>query len=111
MKLPFDADIPMEKLTHYLLVPLSTSDKSRWLARGGYTSANPHRLAEDLRAQILPLDAEPSRSTRFGESFEICGKLLGPSGVPVAVRTVWLKDPLSGRFRFVTLVPLSIRQL
>ena len=39
----------MEKLTRYLLVPLTKSDKSRWLVRGGYTQSNPQRLVEDLR--------------------------------------------------------------
>jgi len=38
MKLPLDSDIPIRKVTHYLLVPRVESDKSIWLARGGYTS-------------------------------------------------------------------------
>lgn len=100
----------MEKLTHYLLVPRSRSDKSRWLARGGYTSENPQRLADDLRAQLLPLDALPGRETSFGESFEISGRLTGPSGISLPLRTVWLKDALSGRVRFITLIPLSTKR-
>jgi len=109
MKLPPDTEIAMEKLTRYLLVPLAKSDKSHWLARGGYTAANPERLIDDLRTQILTLDATPSRKTPFGESFEIRGELRGPSGHPISVRTIWLKPPLSGRFHFVTLIPLSTR--
>jgi len=107
MKLPQDATIDPRKITDYLLVPLAKSDKSRWLARGGYTEANPDRLLDDLRRQILPLDAIPSRTTPFGESFEIYGELIGPSGRPLAVRTVWLKHALSSRFHFVTLMPSS----
>ena len=105
MKLPSDTTIDPRKVTHYLLLPLAKSDKSRWLARGGYTEANPDRLLDDLRRQILPLDATPSRTTPFGESFEIRGELRCPSGRPLAVRTVWLKHALSGRFHFVTLMP------
>ena len=105
MKLPPDSDIQMRKLTHYLLVPQVESDKSAWLARGGYTQLNAQRLIEDIRSQLLTLEATPSRSTSFGEAFEICGDLLGPSGVPIPVRTIWLKDALSGLTRFVTLVP------
>ncbi|MBV9127902.1 MAG: hypothetical protein JO117_07430, partial [Verrucomicrobia bacterium] len=100
MKLPSDAEIAMAKFTDHLLVPLSRSDKSALLARGGYTLANALRLAEDLRTQILPLDAQPGRVTPFGQSFEIRGQLVGPSGVPLSIRTIWLKDTLSGRFRF-----------
>lgn len=106
MKLPSDTEIAREKLTRYLLVPLARSDKSHWLARGGYTAANPERLLDDLREQILPLDATHARSTPFGEAYEICGDLHGPSGHPISVRTIWLKQALSGRFHFVTLIPL-----
>jgi len=87
MKLPPDTEIAMEKLTRYLLVPLAKAGKSHWLARGGYTAANPARLMDDLRSQILPLDASPSRTTPFGISFEICGELRGPSGRPISIRT------------------------
>ncbi len=105
MKLPPDSDIEMRKLTHYLLVPQAESDKSAWLARGGYTQSNPQRLIDDIRSQLLTLDAIPSRPSPFGGAFEIRGDLIGPSGVPISVRTIWLKDALSGRTRFVTLVP------
>jgi hypothetical protein len=107
MKLPLDSDIPIRKVTHYLLVPRVESDKSIWLARGGYTSENPQRLIEDIRSQILPLDATPARNSRFGETFEIAGMLHGPSSISLSVRTIWLKDPLSGVFRLITLIPLS----
>lgn len=106
MKLPPDSEIPIRKVTHYLLVPRVESDKSIWLARGGYTSENPQRLIDDIRSQILALDASPARSSQFGETFEILGVLQGPSNVPLSVRTIWLKDPLSGVFRLITLIPL-----
>jgi hypothetical protein len=105
MKLPLDSEIPIRKVTHYLLVPRVESDKSIWLARGGYTSENPQRLIEDIRSQILTLDATPARSSQFGETFEILGVLQGPSNVPLSVRTIWLKDPLSGLVRLITLIP------
>ena len=110
MKLPADSDIPIRKVTHYLLVPRVESDKSIWLARGGYTSENPQRLIDDIRSQILPLDAVPARSSRFGETFEVSGTLQGPSNVSLSVRTIWLKEPLSGLFRLITLIPSPHRQ-
>lgn len=105
MKLPGDSLIDPRKITHYLLVPQVESDKSAWLARAGYTALNPQRLIDDIRHQLLRLEAKPSRSTPFGEAFEIQGVLSGPSGVPVAVRTIWLKESLSGQVRFVTMIP------
>jgi hypothetical protein len=110
MKLPPDSLIDPRKITHYLLVPRADADKSGWLERGGYTPANPQQLMEDIRSQILPLEATPSRSSAFGETFVIAGELHGPSGVPLPVRTVWLKDVLSGQFRFVTLIPSPPRE-
>ena len=107
MMLPPDSKIPIRKLTHYLLVPRAESDKSNWLAKGGYTLENPERLIEDLRSQILPLEAVPARSSRFGETYEILGVLLGPSKIPLSVRSIWLKDPLSGSVRSITLFPSS----
>lgn len=105
MKLPADSEIPLPKLTQYLLVPLARGDKSKFLARAGYTLENPFALMTDLRSQILPLDAVPAESTEFGEFFEICGVLRGPNAVTLRVKTVWIREPLQGKTRLVTLVP------
>ena len=105
MKLPAETSIAAEKFTRYLLVPQLRSDKSRYLARAGYTPANVERLMEDLRSQILPLEATLSRSTPFGETYLIDGALLGPSGGRTFVRTVWQRHALSGSVHFVTLIP------
>lgn len=105
MKLPADAIIAPIKFTRYLLVSQLRSDKSRYLARAGYAQGNAEQLIEDIRSQILSLEATLSRSTPFGEIFLIDGALLGPSGVRIFVRTVWRKPPLPGPVHFVTLVP------
>jgi hypothetical protein len=107
MRVPADATIAPEKFTHYLLVPRLRADKSRYLARGGYTRENVERLIEDLRRQLLPLEATVSRSSDFGQTYVIEGPLVGPSGKQLLVRTVWLKHALSGSFHFVTLVPIA----
>ena len=105
MKLPPDSQIPMEKITRYLLVPLARGDKSAFLARAGYTLENPQQLHDDLRTQMLPLDAAPAGENQFGRYFEIRGLLRGPAGVGVRVRTIWMTEHLSGRTKFVTLIP------
>lgn len=105
MKLPPDALIATEKLTHYLLVRQSRADKSQFLAKAGYDLANADQLLADLRRQILPLEADPAETNQFGDFFEIRGRLTGPNGIELRVRTIWLTDRLSGRTKFVTLLP------
>ncbi len=105
MKLPPDAEIPLPKLLQYLLVPLARADKSKFLARAGYTTDNAPELLADIRSQILPLDATPAGTTKFGEFFEIRAALRGPNGVSLRVKTIWIREHLSGDTRFVTLLP------
>ncbi len=105
MKLPADAVIAYEKLTRYLLVPQSRGDKSAFLARAGYSPDNAEQLLDDLRNQILPLDARLLETNVFGELFEIAGVLRGPNGVALRVRTIWMTEHLTGVTRFITLIP------
>jgi hypothetical protein len=49
VKLPADSVIEPEKLTNYLLVRQARGDKSVFLARAGYTTANAEQLLDDLR--------------------------------------------------------------
>jgi hypothetical protein len=105
MKLPADSEIPLAKLTRYLLVPLPRGDKSKFLMRAGYTAENPSRLIADLRSQIVPLNATPAGFTKFGDFFEIVGVLRGPNGVSLNVKTIWIREHLRGNVRFVTLLP------
>jgi hypothetical protein len=105
MKLPADATIAAEKLTRYLLVRQTRGDKSGFLARGGYTLESADQLFHDLRTQMLPLDATPLHLTEFGQFYEIRGPLIGPNGVTLQVRSIWMKEGLSGVTKFITLIP------
>lgn len=105
MKLPADSEIPLPKILNYLLVPLARADKSKFLARAGYSTENGRRLMADIRVQILPLDATPAGTTQFGDFFEIRGILRGPNGVSLRVKTIWIQEHLQGMTRFVTLLP------
>ena len=44
-------------------------------------------------------------SNKFGKLYEIRGTLTGPSGVTLAVRTIWMAEHLLGVTKFVTLIP------
>jgi len=105
MKLPADATIAREKLTHYLLVHQARGDKSAFLARAGYNLQNADQLLDDLRTQLLPLEAAPLHSTVFGKFYEIRGALIGPNRVALNVRSIWMEERLSGVTKFITLVP------
>jgi len=109
MKLPADSEIPLPKLLQYLLVPLAKADKSKFLARAGYTLENAPQLIQDLRSQILPMDATPAGSTKFGDFFEIRGTLRGLNGVSLRVKTIWIREHLQGNTRFVTLLPDKLK--
>ena len=105
MNLPADTVIPIEKATRYLLIPQARGDKSAFLQRAGYTLENADQLLRDLRMQLLPLEATPVQANKFGQYYEIRGKLAGPNGGRLAVRTIWITERLSGVTRFVTLLP------
>ena len=105
MKLPPDSEIPLAKALHYLLVPLARADKSKFLSRAGYTIETAEQLLADIRSQILPLDAAPAGTTKFGDFFEIRALLRGPNGVLLRVKTIWIREHLQGNTRFVTLLP------
>ena len=105
MRLPADTTIAAEKLTHYLLLPQARGHKSGFLAKAGYTLENSGQLLRDLRTQILPLEAMALESNKFGKFYEIRDTLVGPNGVTLAVRTIWITEHLSGVTRFVTLIP------
>lgn len=98
-----NAIIAKAKLTQYLLVPLPKDDKSKYLAKGGYSLDNWQQLETDIREQILSQEATPIETTRFGQKYEIRGNLIGPNGVALPVLTVWMRTPRETKF--VTLVP------
>lgn len=105
MKLPANSFIAKDKLTRYLLVPQAHGDKSAFLAQAGYTLGNADYLLQDLHLQILSLEAQLLESNQFGQYYEIRDTLIGPNGVILAVRTIWITEHLSGITKFVTLIP------
>ncbi len=105
MKLPENTLIDPEKLTQYLLVLRKRNDKFRWLAQAGYTFENWQLLEEDLRTQILSLDAIPAENTNYGQMYEILGKLTGPNGNTLAVCTMWMTEAATGDTKFITMFP------
>ncbi len=66
MRLPADTTIAEDKLMRYLLLPQARGDKSAFLSQAGYSLENAHQLLQDLRTQILPLEAAALKANKFG---------------------------------------------
>jgi len=105
MKLPPDTIIATTKLDEYLLRHRDEDDKSGFLALAGYTLENVDRLLNDLRTQLLPLDAEFFDQTEYGAKYQIRGTLTGPNGRVLPIVSIWMKEDATGKAKFVTLFP------
>ena len=105
MKLPNNTRIAPEKLTQYLLIPKKRNDKSKWLAQIGYTLENWQQLENDLRVQILSLEAKAVENTPYGQAYEIRGNVIGPNGKTAAVVTIWMTEIATEVTKFVTMYP------
>lgn len=105
MRIPADAIIPLEKLRDYLLIPRPWDDKSKFLARAGFTQDNPDRLLAALRELVADQEAQPDGGNVYGEFLRVEGDLQGANGWKLPVVTIWLRRHLEGEVRFVTLKP------
>jgi hypothetical protein len=109
VKLPADSLIARIKITHYLLVRQTKGDKSAFLASAGYDVANADQLIDDIRRQVLPWDAVPLEVTEYGQLYQISCPLAGPNGRVLGIRTIWMKEHLSGQTKLITLIPEGSR--
>jgi hypothetical protein len=105
MKLPPDSLISDRKLKEYLLSPRVEDDKSGFLTIAGYTLNHWRELEADLRNLIAATDADLTRSTAYGDMYEVKGSLVGPNGKTLHIITVWVRLKANNETRFVTLVP------
>ena len=105
MKLSSSALIAPGKIKDYLLSQRKRNDKSKWLAKAGYSLNNWQQLEIDLRAQILSLDAVLIDKSIYGNIFEIRGILHGPNGNFLEVCTIWMIEHKSKLTKFITMYP------
>lgn len=105
MKLPDDSQIAYEKLIQYLLALRKRNDKSKWLAQAGYSLENWQVLENDLRNQILSVDATLIENTEYGRMYEIRRNLIGPNGKSLPVCTIWLTETATGSTKLITMYP------
>lgn len=105
MRIPADAVVPAEKLSHYLLVSRPWDDKAKFLAQAGFDRERPETLLRALRELAAQGDAVSDGANEYGEFLRLDGILVGPNGRQLAVTTIWLRQHIDGPVRFVTLKP------
>lgn len=105
MKIPKDAHIPKEKLENYLLEPRKQNDKSKFLAKGGFSKDNIEELEASLREHITTEEASLMEETEYGEMYEVKGDLKGANGSFLSIISVWIKRAFDQIYQFVTLTP------
>lgn len=71
----------------------------------GYSSENWRQLEADLRSQHLPKEATAEEPTRYGQKYVIRATLVGPTGAPAALVSVWVIRAGEDFARFVTAYP------
>ncbi len=108
MRPPHDATVATEKVSQYLLVRQSRGDKSAFLERAGFTLANPLALTVAIQAVRDGNDASLIDENKFGRYYEVIGTMIGPNGMVLRVKTIWMTEHLSGVTKFITLIPLEV---
>lgn len=105
MKLAPDALIAKVKVAGYLLKWRPENDKSHFLGSAGYTGAHADQLVDDIRRQLLPVEAMFEETTDYGTKYRISGALIGPNGRQLRVETIWMVEAASGLTKFITFYP------
>lgn len=105
MRIPVDAIIPDDKITRYLLVQKARNDKSKFLAKAGFTMENPESLKAAIQSLTKTHEAIKDGDNEYGTFYRLTGELVVLNGVILSVVTIWLQRPVDGKFQFVTLKP------
>jgi hypothetical protein len=105
VRIPEDAVIPDDKITRYLLVQKARNDKSKFLAKAGFTPENPEALIAAIQLLLEADEAAEDGSNEYGVFYKVVGELVGANGVNLSVVTIWLRRQIDGKFQFVTLKP------
>ena len=107
--LPNAANVIIEasKVRDYLLSPIHPVGRFKCavFAALGYTQEEWEVLARDLRQLALSEEVKLGQSGRYGQKYEVNGKLEGPNGRVGHFVTVWLVKPVDLLPRLVTAYP------
>jgi hypothetical protein len=73
----------------------------------GYTRGNWEQFVEDIRTQLLSLDAEQGEKTEYGQKYIITGDINGPSGKVMKLKSIWIILRGEEIPRFITIYPVE----
>ena len=104
MRIPLDAIMDEEKFTQYLLKHRPVDDKSRFLAKVGFSLSNWKALKDAIAELARQTDAVEHRRDEYGTYWRCEGQIVGPAGT-ASVVLIFQERTIDGRFRFVTLRP------
>jgi hypothetical protein len=101
------AQVPLEKITNYLLSETHAVGKSkaRYFRSYGFDHETASDLAQGLLeiAQNAPVDS--FERSPYGTKYIVDGELETPNGVMIHVRTIWIIENNTEIPRFVTAYP------
>ena len=110
MKLPKSVIIADAKLSQYLLIFREQDDKSKFLAKVGFTQNNAEQLKNAILQLINEQEAIKDTDNEYGTFYRVEGKLEGINGT-LNVVTIWLQRASDNQFQFITLKPKKERKL
>jgi len=109
MELPnkFRVQVPLEKVTDYLLSETHAVGKSKakYFRSYGFTDATASDLAHGLLEIAKNTLVESSERSPYGTKYVVDGELETPNGDMIRVRTIWIIENDDDTPRFVTAYP------
>ena len=101
------AQVPLEKVTDYLLSETHAVGKSKakYFRSYGFDDRNASDLVDGLLAIAQNAQVESSERSRFGVKYVLDGELETPNGDMIQVRTIWIIENDTEMPRFVTAYP------
>lgn len=104
-------EIEKQKIVDYLLNHEKSKGKAAFFLALGFVSTEWEVLAQALKAQAATGTISGAIHSPYGTRHTVDGPLETPDGrypLPL-IRTVWIEEPPSPRWRFVTAYPLERR--
>lgn len=103
---PERAVVPQAKIEGYLLSPahLVGRHKAVFFGSLGYAQEEWRILERDIRG-FASRDALPTRTTRYGQKYEVRGAITGPNGRVASIVTAWIVRAREDFPRFLTAYP------
>ncbi len=103
------AQVPLEKITDYLLSDSHTVGKSKakYFRSYGFNEDNASDLVNSLLGIAHNNSVKDYEKSSFGTKYVLDGELETPNGVMILVRTIWIIENNTDFPRFVTAYPIE----